>query len=390
MAYYHPYFCRYALTLKDWAYLFKCDDDTYINIPRFKAFEPHGDYLGGDRVERDGVVFAGGGAGYFLSRRAVQIIAELPPEETFEDEWVGRVLAAKGIACSFDHRFVHGDRQPRPPIILPHNDTITYHTKDRGLFAACHRGSCLHSIEVETQYPIALASLDHTLPFGTKQDNNTSQGLLAELASELQEPYNLLDIGCSGGQFVVDCWARGNTAVGLEGSDYSLRHQRANWPGYHNKLLFLCDLTKPFRVTEDREPLRFDVVTAWEVMEHFSPDDLKAVLENLVHHMHEGSLFLASISRDTGDPHHLSAHLSEAAWNDRLLPYFHVAPYTYRWSPRDEARHNSRFLRAVRCSGGGRLISDYPQPSPIVPTPTPPVSRVVLLRNERRQRLGHR
>lgn len=97
------WFCRWALDNTDCEYLFKCDDDTYIAIDRFLAVDLGGrDYVGFDLGG-----FASGGAGYFLSRRAAQIIAdELTEEMGAEDVLVGQKLAAHGITISGDARLL--------------------------------------------------------------------------------------------------------------------------------------------------------------------------------------------------------------------------------------------------------------------------------------------
>ena len=106
--------------------------------------------------------------------------------------------------------------------------------------------------DVLTDFRVACESPEHIKPLGTKIDNNTSAELIAEVESFFSgKKVSTLDLGCSGGQFVVDLFKRGHRAVGIEGSDYSLRNRRANWPAYHKHLLFTADLTKPFEVFED-------------------------------------------------------------------------------------------------------------------------------------------
>jgi hypothetical protein len=54
-----------------------------------------------------------------------------------------------------------------------------------------------------------------------------------------------MDLGCSGGGIILDALLRGHMAIGLEGSDVSLKQQRAEWRVIPNHL-FTCDITKPF------------------------------------------------------------------------------------------------------------------------------------------------
>ncbi|MFO0967978.1 MAG: class I SAM-dependent methyltransferase [Gemmataceae bacterium] len=54
---------------------FKCDDDTFVHADRLVRFDPDGaDYVGVDPLHEDQPVFASGGAGYWLSRRAMEAV----------------------------------------------------------------------------------------------------------------------------------------------------------------------------------------------------------------------------------------------------------------------------------------------------------------------------
>ena len=116
-----------------WAYdqgydhLFKVDTDTYVDIPRLLAsgFEAH-DYAG-HPFPRDGWMQASGGAGYWLSRRAMEVLKDAPVTNIYEDTWVGEVLCASGIRLHPDERYRvcfprHFEEGPRPA-----NNRITSH-----------------------------------------------------------------------------------------------------------------------------------------------------------------------------------------------------------------------------------------------------------------------
>jgi hypothetical protein len=128
-------FCRWALKLPTWDYLYKCDDDTLIHPSRFAAYLPslQDDYVGGKwRPQSD---YASGGAGYFLSRRAAEIIAHATwPAVWAEDSLVGETLAAAGIRLTPDARFVAaarpGWRRRRPEWITVHRirDPVRWRT----------------------------------------------------------------------------------------------------------------------------------------------------------------------------------------------------------------------------------------------------------------------
>ena len=139
------FWCEWALTRQDWDYLFKCDDDTYVSIPRFLSYDLVGrDYVGA-WCRYGGETYAHGGAGYFLSRRAAQIVAErLTHEEGPEDLLVGRVLREAGISCSFDKKLIGWGKIDRR--CDRRNNSITTHTKHRDVFLASHRDAGLHSL----------------------------------------------------------------------------------------------------------------------------------------------------------------------------------------------------------------------------------------------------
>lgn len=146
------WFCKWALTVDGWDYLFKCDDDTIVAVDRLARYEPPGEYVGAEW--RDGVRYGSGGAGYFINRRCAEMIADhmhdiagpeekskqppFPNAEGSEDLIVGDVLKRYGVALTIDTRFVcYRDLAPPP---LPHNDTITSHGFPPDRFAELHAG----------------------------------------------------------------------------------------------------------------------------------------------------------------------------------------------------------------------------------------------------------
>ena len=115
----------------DYDFVFKCYPDTYVDVPALlsSGFEKH-DHFGhihtADGTARgDGTFFKhgflGGGEGYWLSRRACEIIANATPnpEPVGEDLWVGEVLGAAGVPM-VDHRgygsgvTLHGSIRQKP------------------------------------------------------------------------------------------------------------------------------------------------------------------------------------------------------------------------------------------------------------------------------------
>ena len=102
--------CRWAIE-REYDWLMKIDDDAYIGVPYLKV--PEVDYAGLIYHANDGgsprlgippapagtypFPYAVGG-GYWLSRRAMRLVAEAQPNGDWaEDRFVGQVLAGHGI-----------------------------------------------------------------------------------------------------------------------------------------------------------------------------------------------------------------------------------------------------------------------------------------------------
>ena len=126
---------RWALA-DGYDYVFKCDDDTYVWVYRLLAsgFE-RWDYCGFSH-DWHTPRFASGGAGYWMSRRAMGVLAA--QEDAFEphdDVWVGAVMERDGIVLAHDSRY-----QPELPHVL-RGDMITVHyVKDPETMRAIHNG----------------------------------------------------------------------------------------------------------------------------------------------------------------------------------------------------------------------------------------------------------
>jgi len=177
-------------------------------------------------------------------------------------------------------------------------------------------------ITVETRNPIAYESPDHLSPSGTKENNNTHKKFVTLMHERLMKEFpgkelHFLDLGCSGGQLVADFKLLNWVAAGLEGSDYSLRHKRANWATLAGKNLFTCDITKPYQVKIGGEPGKFHLITAWEVLEHIATPDLTALFQGICRHLEPGGYFIASTT-GTPDIHNgIELHqtqMSNAQW----------------------------------------------------------------------------
>jgi len=176
-------------------------------------------------------------------------------------------------------------------------------------------------ISVVTNHRVALDSKDHIYPEGTMKDDTPDSGFLDDLEVVFGgKKLSILDLGCAGGRFIVQAHERGHTAVGLEGSDYSLLSARASWPLYSGKVLFTCDISRPFAVMEQGNRILFDVVTAWEFWEHVPQERLGCAVDNVWTHLKPGALMCATLNHETG-VHHRTCK-SREWWLSTFAPRF--------------------------------------------------------------------
>ena len=173
-----------------------------------------------------------------------------------------------------------------------------------------------NNIKLITKHPIAYESLDHLYPHGTIRDNTRYPRFVEKCEEVLgcNAELSFLDLGCSGGGMVLEAALRGHTSIGLEGSDNSKKEQRAEWRLLGDRLQ-TCDITKPFRLIErDGTVKKFDIITAWEVMEHIQENDLPQMLENIKQHLSDRGYFVASIANwedidpESGANWHVTLH----------------------------------------------------------------------------------
>ena len=217
-------------------------------------------------------------------------------------------------------------------------------------------------IKVLTNFPIAIDSPDHTHPWGTYRDNSNNNSLMNEIKSFFNnEKVNILDLGCAGGAFIVSSFINGNLAVGLEGSDYNLVNdngeQSKQWKEYHNKCLFTCDISRPFQIVNDYalgaevDPILFDCIMEWEVLEHIHPDRLDIFFENIKNHLKPTGIFIGSISMNNDASPGIELHQSiftEAVWKEKLSQYFNVSEYKFNNRLRSEGGSFFILLTQIR------------------------------------------
>jgi 2-polyprenyl-3-methyl-5-hydroxy-6-metoxy-1,4-benzoquinol methylase len=150
---------------------------------------------------------------------------------------------------------------------------------------------------IETRHPVAVDSNDHLYPRGTRTDNHANPKFNLKLTELIpNKPLWLMDLGCAGGAMVKSFVDGGNIAVGIEGSDYSLKARRAAWASIPGNL-FTADATKPFTVhMGDGQPVQFHAITAWEFFEHIKEQDLPGVMDNICRHLAPGGWLIGTIA----------------------------------------------------------------------------------------------
>jgi SAM-dependent methyltransferase len=200
---------------------------------------------------------------------------------------------------------------------------------------------------VQTDYPVAYESNDHKFPRGTKNDNTRLPRFVA--ACEKHFPGQSLcymDLGCSGGGLVLDFLLRGYAAVGIEGSDFSQKSQRAEWRLLNQRNLFTADITKPFQVYSQGIPFLSHIISAWEVMEHIHEEDLPQLFKNVYKHLLPGGFFVGSIAAfdDVGDDISFHPTVKPRYWWEKKFSEYEL-PFS--------EEHSFEFYDFARGTGNG-------------------------------------
>lgn len=151
-------------------------------------------------------------------------------------------------------------------------------------------------LKIITNKPVAIDSYDHIKPHGTMQDNTANDSFVEAVIKKFTT-VKYADLGCAGGWFPHAFHRRGHIGVGVEGSDYSLINKRAEW-GVVPDILFTADITDPFQfVTEDtNERFRFNVMSAFDVLEHIPEEKLPGLFNNLKLNLEPNGYFICSIA----------------------------------------------------------------------------------------------
>ena len=191
-------------------------------------------------------------------------------------------------------------------------------------------------INLITNKPIAFDSPDHLEPMGTLADNNSNMLYVLEVKKYFNNKnINILDLGCSGGQIVIDHISQKDLGIGLEGSFHVLQGAgKHNWEQYYNKNLFLCDITEPFFCKDNNTTIMFDCIQMWEVLEHIPESKFKNLFTNIKNHINPEGIFVGSVAMVPDPPRHVSL-FSKNRWIEIFKENgFDLKEYAFEHLPR--------------------------------------------------------
>ena len=181
--------------------------------------------------------------------------------------------------------------------------------------------------ELISKKRVAYDSPDHIMPWGTSRDNSRNDDFTLKIIRLLDnQKLSLLDLGCSGGGQVRSFIEYGYPAIGIEGSDYSEKLNRAEWANIPH-FLFTSDITSDFSVVtrkekeQDSNLYKFLVVTMWEVIEHIPEEKLPNVFDNVKKHLKDEGVFILSVSPISDIVNGIELHqtIKPKYWWDSLI-----------------------------------------------------------------------
>lgn len=225
-----------------------------------------------------------------------------------------------------------------------------------GTFPTLYRNG-YNMITIKTEHPIAYDSADHIYPEGSYYDNRVQLDFVSDVEEYFGRKISMLDVGCAGGALVCTMNERGHLAVGLDGSDCCINPDPTrltektvtetnfiprgydNWHQFYNQYLFTCDIRKEYTIFQNDLPMQFDLITAWDVLEHLDPDTINLAMQMVTKHLTSGGLFLASIAlfpASVGEINYHKSVFDENVWNSKLEPHFQKIEYPFLTWNRDE------------------------------------------------------
>lgn len=262
--------CKYVLENCDFDYLFKCDDDSYVNIDRLLAIESDASYLGSGRFCKDYKVFyAEGGAGYRLKKDAIRCLVnklDLKNKNKFEDSLVGQTLRDNGFKLEDDKRFCQSLKR------VPSN--------------ANNQISC-HGIRSDEDLEFVESSWDiHPHGYWLRMDGHCFDLSLAKELTKLFRNNKVMDVGCGDGKYVDHLSSHGIEVKGYDGNPLT----KGNF----------C-YTADFAVRQNLD--LSDWVLCLEVGEHVPMEFEDVLIDNLHRHNKKGIVLSWAVPDQLGKGH---------------------------------------------------------------------------------------
>ena len=151
--------------------------------------------------------------------------------------------------------------------------------------------------QLVSEHLISNNNADQVHPRGIKNDNTRHLRLVNTMENHFKKKISHLDLGCGGGGLVFDFLVNGHTSIGLDGSDFAKKGSLHHWQIIKNNL-FCADITKKFFIKDfhSSKVISFDLITAFEVLEHLEESDISGLINNLKENMHQKSIFMCSIA----------------------------------------------------------------------------------------------
>lgn len=202
-------------------------------------------------------------------------------------------------------------------------------------------------IKINTQHPVAYQSLDHIDPKGTANDNTHYPWFVTKTQRIFGRKVKHLDLGCAGGGLVKDFLDMNHFSIGIEGSNYSLNSQRAEWKTIPLNL-FTGDICEPFHFIDDESDniIKFDIITAWEVMEHIPREKLSGLFHNIWSNLEPGGLFVCSIATFEDPGYHVT--LEQKPWWVEKFIEAKLIPVEGVYEAGDYVRESSFYITAKK------------------------------------------
>jgi len=116
-----------------------------------------------------------------------------------------------------------------------------------------------------------------------------------EVCYRLFDSPTFIDLGCAEGGYIKEVIDDGYFGIGVDGFPAFKNRGIEGWGKYPDHF-FQLNFAKPMVVESEGIPLKFDVVTAWEVAEHLFEDEIDTFIKNLANLVKDEGMVLLTVS----------------------------------------------------------------------------------------------